>query len=244
MPRLSINTLHLPHIFERDWSGNWEPREQPKSINVQSTNSICAGDVSVSFRVAVRIGKDFLGNGDNEANLLTVSFLRSWLPGELAKSNYWDFYGLKWVTYVDCDTVDAQELYRPFELEVPLTDAMTKVVTEVAEHLGSLREKFSAHKEKLNNFAYQNTAYGFQATVGDARTSFRVIQDVLECSAQEGGYSSSDCRHAFRCYEDLARRKVEANHNYQVLLNRVQRFVSGVEFPEVWGKKPALGQAL
>lgn len=239
MARLLINTTHLQSIFEPDGRGSYIPRDQSDVHTIVVTNAIGEGHRPLQFRVAVLVPKKICSES-RDADHFAVGFLRAWLPTELATTNFWNFYYLRNVRYVGTERTEDAASMRQTEIEFSPTDSFARVVEEAVSHNAAVRHSYDSAKEKLSDFVFRNSPAGFQHTLGEAHQCFRTITGVLECSAVQGGYTSDDARHALRCYEDLARRKVANNHNYRVALAEVQKFVSGADCPEVWARKPSL----
>lgn len=235
MTRLLINTQHLHEIAEPDGRGGYVSSEH----TIVVTNAIEAGGDELLFQVGVRVSKKLCAQ-PRDANRFAVGFLQAWLPTEMASTNHVNFYSLRVVSYSGNERADEAALTMRTETEVALSESLIREMAETVRYNSAVHTVFNAAKRRLSDFAFHNTPLGFRTSVSEARQCFQAITDVLDCSATMGGYSSSDAWHAFRCYEDLARRKVADNHNYRVALNQVQRFASGVWFPEVWSRKPLL----
>lgn len=239
MARFLINTTHLQSIFEPDGRGGYMRREESDVHTIVVTNAIGEGHSPLQFRVAVRVPKNICTES-RDADRFAVGFLRAWLPTELATTNFWNFYYLRDVRYVGSERAEDAALMRQTEIEFTPTDSFARVVEEAVSHNAAVRLAYDAAKEKLRDFVFQNSPAGFQHTLGEAHQCFLTISSILECSAVQGGYTSDDARHALRCYEELARRKVADNHNYRVALAEVQKIVSGADCPDVWARKPPL----
>jgi hypothetical protein len=126
------------------------------------------------------------------------------------------------------------------EFEIFISDTMNKNINNSIEHLKSVKTTFKNAKEKLTKLAFQSTPFGFNHSLEEARKHFYAIESLLECSADRGSGTPSDIRSALKAYEELARRKVQNNHNYQISLQNLQQIIFRIRFPKYWCKKPNL----
>jgi hypothetical protein len=240
MTTLHVNLGPVRHVFETSrLSGALIEPKDSGTVNVEITNELILPRGSLAFHVIVKVPKTALKN-DQEADPLATAWLKHELPARMSRSNYWSFFETTWVapdeTLSNLDSSPASRL----DAEITLTTHMETVAEEACNHTAAIEQQFDSAKHQLTELAFNNTAYGFSRSLSEARKLIRTIEAILSASADVGGYKSMTARSALADYQELARRKVESNRNYQVALRSLQTFAFGVTFPKTWGRRPAL----
>jgi hypothetical protein len=240
MIHLSIDTGQTGEIFERDFQGNWIESKHSKTINIKVASELSIDPDPLAFLIVVKIDKT-ITHEYAEAVSLARHWLAHELPRVLTESGSFNFFNLRWMSPpASISELPRTEPWKPLDkIPVEPNEAMRRCIDEAASHLALVREPFEAAKKKLQDYAYNNTAYGFKHTVGQAHTLLRGIERVLSCSAEFYGSTPEHARRAARDYQELSKRQVESNTNYQYMLRDLQRFTSMLSFPRVWGEKPA-----
>lgn len=239
MIQLGIDTHANIQIFERDYHGGLLDGDKAKTINICVGSELETTHGRLGFMTVVKIDKH-AALEYQQAVSLSRNWLKQELPWIFAKSNYFPFFAYRWLQLPPeaWDLSDAGPL-KPLEpLQIESTETMAKCIDEAAMHVASVRAPFDNAKSKLYEYAYNNTAYGFKQTIGEARGLLSKVEQVLACSGEPFGSGSDHARAARRDYEELAKRQVESNRNYQYMLTNLQRFTSMLKFPSIWARKP------
>lgn len=237
---LDINTGFAHEIFEHDRFGNVIQPDKVATVAVfiQSTLKLASG--ALALRTAVKVPKH-AASTPGALDALAVQYLSGELPGRLASSSYWNFFELAWFTADASDGTPVTDLH-PRDMAVEVSDRIAEQANAALAHIEAVRVPFEAAKTRLNELAFHYTAFGLSQYVNEGRAAIRVLEDVLEASGDSGGYRASHARSAVRDLEELARRKVESNRNYQGRLQDLQRFAFGVTFPRSWHQRPPIAR--
>lgn len=238
MPTLRINSGFCRQIFEKDLHGQTIYPDAARTINVCTTNDIETTAGRMSFLVVVRVSKSLLSR-EMDADALALSWLAENLPSHIAKATYWNFFGYTWLDYTGPVLSAQPERGVQAPVDVDLTDSVSRQLVSAMTRVASIQRPFEDAKERLREFAFNNTAFGFKHSLGEARRLLTMIGRVLDASADVGGSNASHVRNALRSFEELASRKVESNRNYQLALSDFQRFTYCLSFPNSWGAIPA-----
>lgn len=237
---LDINTGFAHEIFEHDRFGNVIQPDKVATVAVFIESTLKLEGGALALRSAVRVPKRAASTSaalDSSA----VQYLTKELPAWLASSSYWNFFGLTWFTADASDGTPVADL-RPRDMTVEVSDRIAEQANAALAHIEAVRIPFEAAKARLNELAFRYTAFGLSQSVNEGRAAIRVLEDVLEASGDSGGYRASHARSAVRDLEELARRKVESNRNYQAHLQDLQRFAFGVTFPRSWHQRPPIAR--
>lgn len=238
MAKLLVNnTGYLREIFEHDWKGEVIYPENSKNTLFLVSNELSVDSGSICFQFSLKVPKEKFST-PIEAKNACLSWCNSYFPSHFSKLGYWNFFSVK---QLDITNIAVQEVineHSQIEFDIFISEKMSEAVNNAIKHIKSVEIAFENAQERLAQLAFKSTAFGFNQSLGEARIHFQVIENILRCSADLGGYVPSDIRSALNDYEELARRKVENNHNYQVSLHNLQKIVFGISFPKCWGQKP------
>jgi len=235
MTLLRVNSGLHRQVFETDHWGNTVYPDKAKTINVCVSNELILTDGRMPFLVVVKIKKSQLQAGD-DADAIAINWLKHSLPSFLAAAHYWDFFKHTWIDG-DASGPDSEK-FKSLEIDITLNERTAKQLSEAVTHLSLARTAFDSAKKRLAEFVAHNTPLGFEHSVSEARPLFNSVERTLSAAADIGGYSPRDARSAWSDYQELSRRKMENNHNYQCALSSLRQFVYGVNFPTYWGKRP------
>ena len=237
MEKLLLNTEYVSEVFDHDWRGAVIYPENAKNINFAVSNEIRINGDSLCFRIVLKIQKNE-HQSQAESEKICLSWCKREFPAYFQSRSYWNFFEATWIDIPQDYPEYETEKLSYIELDVILSENLRETILRDLDYLRNIRTVFDTAKERLTDLAFHSTSFGFAQSLGEARQHFRIIEDVVGCSADIGSYGPGDIRSAVRDYEELARRKIENNHNYQVALNDLRTIVSGVHFPHCWGKRP------
>jgi hypothetical protein len=237
MTILRVNVWGPGQISERDHEGNQVDADKSAAFNIRMTNELVLSARPLAFHVIVRVPKAICSNGGS-AGALAFEWLVDYLPARCSRNEHWDFFGPMRLDYPKNRQPLSEPTKWPAETPVELSPHLEGISAEAASHLSNVEAAFDLAKRRLEDWAFQNTCYGFTATLGQARDVLRTIQRVLHASADLGGCHAPQAQSALRNYEELARRRIESNANYQYALRSLQRFAMGVRFPRTWNERP------
>lgn len=242
MMKLRVNVNGLREISEYNWQGEIIAPEKSKNIVFRISNELLTNDGNLGFEISLRIPKEkfsTLVKGKDAC----LSWCKNNFSTEFSKYEYWNFFEIPTLDFTEIIFVreeDINEYSSQMEFEIFISDTMNKNINNSIEHLKSVKTTFKNAKEKLTKLAFQSTPFGFNHSLEEARKHFYAIESLLECSADTGSGTPSDIRSALKAYEELARRKVQNNHNYQISLQNLQQIIFRIRFPKYWCKKPNL----
>jgi len=240
--KLFVSPGYLREIDEQDSQGQIIYPENAKNILFCISNKLVVDSGSLCFQISLKIPKDKLST-TMDAKQACLSWCKTYFPNDFSKRDYWNFFSIQSLVFTSTTVQEEINEYNQMEFEVSISDKMNETINNAIEHINSVQLDFENAKNKLTDLAFNNSAFGFNQSLGEAKEQFRVIEKVLRCSADLGGYTPSNVRSALNCYEELAKRKVENNSIYQIYLRDLQKFVFGISFPSCWGQKPNAQQA-
>lgn len=237
MTTLTINRGISQIFFDTDWQGRVVPYEKAKITKVCVRNELHTDHGKLAFHAIVRVSKE-LASENADAERLAISWLKAELPRRFAQTSYWNFFEY---TELDMnvlapDSIDESSKESTTTLE--LSSRIAEIAEETALYLADLRSRFDSSARRLSDLTSNNLPLGFAQTLGEARTLIRTIENVLSASGDYPPDQAGEARLALTSYQELARRKVESNHNYQSALTSLKRFAYGLHFPETWTRRP------
>jgi hypothetical protein len=239
--KLRVNVNGLREDSEYNWQDEIIAPEKSKNIVFRISNELLTNDGNLDFEISLRIPKEKFSTSV-KAKDACLSWCKNNFSKEFSKCEYWNFFEIKTLDFTEITFLLEEDIneYSQMEFEIFISDTMNKNINNSIEHLKPVKATFKKAKEKLTELAFHSTSFGFNHSLGEARIYFYEIERILECSADTGGGTPSNIRSALKYYEELARRKVENNHNYQVSLQNLQRIIFRINFPRYWRKKPNL----
>lgn len=236
MAIIRTNTGFLREVLEKDYWGERVKPGREKFWPFSVSNELSTEHGTLGFQCVISIAREAASSG-KEAEALCAGWCAAGFPSYFSHLGYWNFFEIRRIE-PSGEIVPAADAYQRHEEKINLSGSLAKAFVEAREHVTNVRQKFEANCHRLRELVFNSTAFGFSSSLSEARQLFWSIERVLECSADLGGYGPSNIRAALRDYEELARRKVENNHTYQVTLRGLQTVVSGLHFPSYWGQKP------
>lgn len=237
MTTLRIQTVPMRPVFEQDTWGNVVEPAKARAHPFEVTCALALPRRELPFNVIVSVDKTLVPDR-KAADAIAFSWLVQELPQALSQGAYWDFFSHTRMSATQAPSEIGPVDRYGFEIDVEISSGIATHASAAIDDVEAIERKFDEAKTRLNDLAFNNYALGFKQSVGEARGLFRTIESVLDASATLGGYTAADARSAMRDYEELARRQVESNHNYQSSLRSLQHFVFGVTLPAVWGRRP------
>ena len=237
MPTLRVNVGH-PYVCFDAVRGSRSPvsaSAEPTSVCVRCELETDIGDIA--FYVLVKV-KKLYASSETKAQEFAVAWLANQLPEHFRQPNYWNFFQCTEFRPEELPITTEVKLTQAFSVDLDLSPGLQKTVEESIAHLSQVRLRFVAAKERLWELVASNSPFGFAQTTEEARNLLRIIEETLSASSDAGSNEPYEARSALDDYEELARRKVEANHNYQSALTSLKYFVSGVTFPSTWTRRP------
>lgn len=235
--QLIINVGHAQQLIDRDWDGNLISELEARQWLWKIENEIKFGDKVLGFQFIAEVPK--LLAADAEIALkLVVSWCRQKFAPDFRNHQTWNFFDIRRVQ-IAAVPVDEAPRFNHIACDVELSESMVFAIDSTARDLSALKSRFELAKDALFKLATQASPVGIAYAIGEARAHFRTLESIVECSASFG-YGPADVRSALRSYEEMARRKVESNHNYKVAQGTVRKVAYGVSFPTSWHKRPAM----
>ncbi|MEQ8270778.1 hypothetical protein [Algiphilus sp.] len=238
MAKLTIKPVTSREVFERDNRGETVYPDKSKKTCALIECSIESVKGEISFNIVVQFPKSIIAEGSNVEQLAIAWAIQN-IPIDLAESGYWNYFETMRFDVREAPSIEVEHDSSPIVRELQMSERAETNLDNALTHLVGVREKFDLALGILSKYVAENAPYGFKLTLAEARQHFRTLEAILDCSGQQGGYAAHDVRGAFRDYEELARRQVVNNHNYQSALRDVQRVVYRLSFPRTWGRKPS-----
>jgi hypothetical protein len=237
LPNLKINTRLPRVVIAPDRFGEFIRRDKSTTINISVTSEIHSKKGSISFNTTLKVNR-CPRTEEAKATEAVVSWLEKNLPSILSRANYWNFFENTLLT-ADVSSEELREWPRePLLVSLDMTPHLQEILDESIDYISKVRRRFNESKEKLLFLANTNLPLGFAQSVGEANTLLKRIEYVLSTSTDVGGYEPSKARNAMHNYQDLARRKIELNSNYQRSLRSLKSFAAGVTFPTTFDRRP------
>jgi len=236
MAQLRIDSSAYTELLEQGRFG-----QGSDTINIAIPSELETDHGKLNFVTTVRVSRKDIAARDN-----AVDLARDWLlhtiPILFQEGRNIDLFSNTWL---DCKGAILSALARdpykpPSPIDLELSEAQARHVDAALSHLANVRQRFDATKTRINDLAYNNTAYGFNKSLGEAYALLSGIECVLECSGEFYGSQPKHAQTARRDFAELARRQVESNHNYQLALTNLKRFSMLLRCPEQWNRRPPL----
>jgi hypothetical protein len=236
MTKIRILAGYVRPVFEQDLMGQIVP---PEKARTQPFEIMCELEMpkrAISFLVTVAVPYAIVRE-EAAASAMAIRWLSQELPLMLAQRQGWDFFTPARLTLATA--VEGNRVSDEFSADVELSVGLNAMAEAAADFIIATEAEFEKAKRALSKLVTENTVYGFQITVGEARRHFQQITLVLEASGSPfEDFDSRAARSAFADYQDLAKRKTENSHGYQTALSSLRTFVYCVSFPRVWGRRP------
>ena len=235
--KLIVNTDHAREVFKNDLYGEVIYRDKSDTINFLISNEIESDIGNLCFQFILKIPKATSTN-IKELEQVCISWCNSIFPDYFQSKVFWNFFNITWIDIFDYESLKKNDKYARMEFDIKLKDDMNSVLHDSIETITIVKEKFEKAKNRLLDISFHSTPLGFKESTGEAIALFQTLENIVKCSADIGRYGASDIRYAMQNYQELAKRKMENNHNYQVSLNNLQKIAYGISFPKCWSEKP------
>lgn len=239
MPVLIVNRGYPQVFLETNRDGQIVPIEKAKTFRICVRSELHTDQGELAFHTIVRVDK-----GDaceqSEAQRLAIAWLKDELPRRFSQSSYWNFFEFSQLDLGKVLPGTVDECLRESSNEVELSSRIATIYYEAHLHLSRVRPQFNDSAERLRQLVSENTPIDFACTLGEARILIRTIEMTLAASADLPGDQAGEARFALINYQELAKRKVESNHNYQSALTSLRRFSYGLSFPRSWQRRPEI----